>query len=358
MDNITLAIVGAGQIGDKHAQAIASSTSGRLLAMCDSDQSREHIARAHGVDFHIDLAQMLSEASPDGVIVSTSTQSHVEVAKQCIEAGLPCLVEKPIAVTAADARALVNAADARGVPLMVGHHRRHNPVVEQARAVVQGGQLGDLVGVNAIWALRKHDTYYDAPWRTQIGAGPVLTNLIHDVDSLRYICGEVTGVMAMTSSAVRGHNVEDTASLTLRFANGALGTVLISDAASSPWAWEVNSGENLDYPQTPQNSYFFAGTKAALAFPRLDLFRYVDPDAPHWLGAMQSEPVNVGAKSTDDGAPASPLVAQIDHFARVIRGQEAPKVSGREGARTLACIEAVFESARLGALVVPDMTGF
>ena len=120
--------------------------------------------------------------------------------------------------------------------------------------------IGRLVGVSAIWALRKHDSYYDVPWRTRPGAGPVLTNLIHDVDSLRYICGEIAEVSAFSSSAVRGHAVEDTASVGLRFENGALGSILITDAGQSPWAWEVNSEENPDYPVTAVNSVFFTGT--------------------------------------------------------------------------------------------------
>jgi predicted dehydrogenase len=261
---------------------------------------------------------------------------------------VPCLVEKPFAVNAADARELLAFADQRGVQLLTGHHRRHNPIVQHAQRLISDGALGRLVGVSAIWALRKHNSYYEVDWRTRPGAGPILTNLIHDVDSLRYICGEITSIQATTSSAVRGHSVEDTASLTLTFASGALGSILITDAGQSPWAWEVNAAENPDYPVMDQNSYFFAGTEAALGFPRLEIWRHHDSGEPHWHKPMHPERVEL--------ASIDPLVAQAEHLARVVRGLEEPLVTGREGARTLACIEAAFESARSGARVQPDFT--
>ena len=153
----------------------------------------------------------------------------------------------------------------------------------------------------------------------------------------------------MTSSAVRGHAVEDTASVSLTFESGALGSILITDAGNSPWAWEVNSEENPDYPVMDQNSYFFTGTQAALAFPRLEIWRHTQAGEPHWFKPMAGERIEVAYRD--------PLVVQAEHFAQVIAGAESPRVSGAEGSRTLACIEAVFEAARSGRTIEPDFTG-
>ena len=292
---------------------------------------------------------MLAEARPDGVIIATHTQAHVDVAMTCVEAGLPCLVEKPFAVTVASARTVLNAAKRKGVPLLTGHHRRHNPLVQKAHALIQEGALGKLVGVSGMWALRKHDSYYETPWRTQPGAGPILTNIIHDVDSLRYICGEIASITAITGNAVRGHTVEDSASISMAFENGALGSFLITDAGNSPWAWEVNSAENPDYPVMDQNSYLFTGTEAALGFPQLALWRHESEGEPHWFRPMQAERLKLPW--------ADPLVLQAEHFAAVISGTEQPRVSGTEGVRTLACIEAIFASAKSGQCVKPDLDG-
>lgn len=349
MNKASLAIVGFGQIGGKHAGAIEAADGCKLAAICDPSAAARERAAQLGVPCFETPGELLARARPDGVIVATHTQAHVTAASECVEAGIPCLVEKPFAVTAADARELLALARARGVPLLTGHHRRHNALVQRAHELVQDGTLGRLVGVNALWALRKHDTYYDVPWRTQPGAGPILTNLIHDVDSLRYICGEIGQVAAMTSSAVRGHAVEDTASVSLTFESGALGSILITDAGNSPWAWEVNSEENPDYPVMTQNSVFFTGTEAALAFPRLEIWRHTEAGEPHWFKPMAGERIEVPYRD--------PLVVQAEHFARVIAGTEAPRVSGAEGSRTLACIEAIFEAARSGETVTPDFTG-
>ncbi len=342
----SIAIVGFGNIGAKHAAAIAKAQHCRLTAIVDPLTSRAEEPAARGVPFFADVAQMLAAARPDGVIIATHTQAHVDVAMTCVEAGLPCLVEKPFAVTVANARTVLDAAKRKGIPLLTGHHRRYNPLVQKAHALIHDGTLGELVGVSGMWALRKHDSYYETAWRTKPGAGPILTNIIHDIDSLRYICGEVDSIMAITSNAVRGHVVEDSASVTIAFQGGALGSFLITDAGNSPWAWEVNSAENPDYPVMDQNTYLFTGTEAALGFPRLTLWRHAPDGERHWFRPMRAERLEL--PWTD------PLVLQAEHFAAVIRGEAKPRVSGSEGARTLACIEAIFESAKSGRRVQPD----
>ena len=139
--------------------------------------------------------------------------------------GIPVLVEKPIADTLDAALALADASEAAGVPVLVGHHRRHNPIVRKAREIVQSGALGRLTAVSATWLVCKPDDYFDVAWRREPGGGPILINLIHDIDNLRFIAGDIAAVQGMTSSARRGFPVEDTAALLLRFRDGALGTV-------------------------------------------------------------------------------------------------------------------------------------
>jgi predicted dehydrogenase len=84
--------------------------------------------------------------------------------------------------------------------------------------------------VAGLWLLKKPDDYFNVAWRRERGGGPILINLVHDIDSLRFICGEIVEVQASTSNKVRGFGVEDTAALLLKFANGAIGTVTVSDA--------------------------------------------------------------------------------------------------------------------------------
>ncbi|MCA1371958.1 gfo/Idh/MocA family oxidoreductase, partial [Bradyrhizobium sp. BRP14] len=127
--------------------------------------------------------------------------------------------------------------------------------IKSAREAVTNGKLGQLTAVVGLWLLRKPDDYFEVAWRREAGGGPLLINLIHDIDNLRFICGEIVEVQALTSNKVRGFAVEDTAALLLRFANGALGTVTVSDATPAPWSWELSSGENPAYPRQDQPCY-------------------------------------------------------------------------------------------------------
>ena len=123
-----------------------------------------------------------------------------------------------------------------------------------AREAMENGRIGQLAAVECTWAMRKHDAYFDVGWRRRRpGGGPVLINLIHDVDLLRHLCGDVSRVYAEGGSRLRGYQVEDTIAITLRFESGATGTILASDAAPSPWSWELGTGENpFDPADRPQ----------------------------------------------------------------------------------------------------------
>jgi predicted dehydrogenase len=188
----------------------------------------------------------------------------------------------------------------------------------------------------------KPDNYFDVAWRREKGAGPVLINLIHDVDAFRFLCGEVIAVQAMESNAHRGHSVEDTAAILLRFANGAIGSLDVSDSIVAPWSWELTSGENPVYPQQQdQFCYLIGGSHGSLTIPQLEVWE--NPGRRSWY-----EPL------ARDRAPydfEDPLQVQVRHFCDVILGLAPPMVPAREGLNTLRVVEAVKESARTGATV-------
>lgn len=345
MSALKLALIGAGLIGQKHLELVAANADCKLVAICDTQASGAALAEKYGARFYQHYTTMLTEVAPDGVIIAAPTQLHAEIGVSCAERGVHMLVEKPIAATLQEAQSLLKAAEAYGVQLLVGHHRRHNPLVQQARAMVQSGTLGKLVAVSALFTLLKPADYFQVAWRAQPGGGPVLINLIHDIDNLRFICGEIESVFSMTSSAMRGLAVEDTASVTLRFSNGALGSILLSDTAAAPWAYELTSRENPAYPPTGQDCYYFCGTAGALAFPQMQLWRYPPTATRGWYSPLEQQHTVV--------QPRDPLTAQLAHFCQVIRGEQQPLVSGLEGLKTLAATQAILESAHRQAPVRP-----
>ena len=115
-------------------------------------------------------------------------------------------------------------------------------MIQRAKAEIDSDRLGQIVSVHGMFWLIKPDDYFDVPWRREKGAGPILLNLIHDVDLLRYLCGEIVAVQAAQSNRVRGNAVEETAVIILHFDSGALGTMNVSDTIQSPWSWEFTTG--------------------------------------------------------------------------------------------------------------------
>lgn len=120
------------------------------------------------------------------------------------------------------------------MPVLVGQHRRHNPFVNKAKEIIESGELGKLTVSSFHYMIYKNDEYFDVEWHRKKGAGPILVNLVHDVDLLRYLLGEPVAVQGMQSSAARGFETEDSAVVNVRFADGTLASMTISDATASP----------------------------------------------------------------------------------------------------------------------------
>ena len=125
----------------------------------------------------------------------------------------------PITPTLDEGERRVAAAEAAHAKLLIGHHRAHSPIMAKAREVVGSGVLGRLVAVSGSATFYKPDSYFnEAPWRREIGGGPILINMIHEVHNLRILCGEIVAVQAFASNATRAFAVEDTVAINLRFA--------------------------------------------------------------------------------------------------------------------------------------------
>jgi predicted dehydrogenase len=345
-----LGLIGAGLIGRRHAQLIAADPDLALAGVADPSDAGREVARQHGADHYDDFRDLIERADLDGVVIAAPNQLHMPIGLACIERGLPLLVEKPIADTFEAGAALVEAAESRGLPLLVGLLRRFHAMVESTHALLRAGEIGDLVAVTTMWATRTPDAYFDAAtWRRAQGGGPVLINLIHDIDCLRHFAGEIEEVQAIASNTRRKFEVEDTAVALLRFASGALGTVTLTDCAPSPWGWEAGSSENPGIAGTRENCYRFFGTGGSLEFPNLVVWRQEDEGNWDWSLPLRPTPHPQRANV--------PLAAQLQHFRRVIRGEEGARVSGREGLATLSTTLAINESARLGRPVKPRVFG-
>ena len=343
MGSLQIAVAGAGLIGRRHIELIGANPQCTLSAVVDPAAGAGALAQANGAAHYPSLDALLVVASPDGVIIATPNQMHVPNGLTCVGKGVPVLVEKPIADSVADATQLVEAAEKAGVPLLVGHHRRHSPLIARARELLDQGALGKLVAVMGSALFYKPDGYFDdGPWRRQPGGGPILINMIHEIDDLRALCGEIVAVQATASNGTRGFAVEDTVAITLRFANGALGTFMLSDTAAASKSWEQTSGENASYANYPaEDCYMLAGTNGSLGVPSMRLLTWMGERS--WYAPMRA--------TVASAEQADPLARQLEHFCAVIRGDAAPLVTGRDATRTLSVTLAIRESARTGQTI-------
>lgn len=345
MNKTRIAVAGAGYIGLAHMGVAQTSVSCVLSAIVDPSPAAVAVAAQAGVPLYASIDELLAKDRPDGLVLATPNALHVPQALQCIDAQLPILVEKPIATTVAEGQKLVDAVDRTGAKVLIGHHRAHSPIMAKAKQVVESGQLGRLVTVMGSATFLKPDHYFDdGLWRREIGGGPILLNMIHEVHNLRMLCGDIVAVQAFSSNGTRGFAVEDTVAINLRFANGVLGSFMLSDTAACPRSWEQTSQENKAYPTyEDEDCYVVAGTNGSLSVPTMRIKTYPRPEDRSWW-----KPFEVGTVGMvrDD-----PIKHQMAHFGAVVRGEADPLVTARDGLLNLKITEAIAQAAQTGRIV-------
>lgn len=344
MAKVRIALAGAGLIGQEHARLLAGHPEAELVAVGDPAPGAEAVSKGVGALHFRDYRTMLDAVKPDGLIVALPNHLHLEAGLEAVARRIPLFMEKPVTDTIAAGLKLVEAADAAGVPVQVGHHRRHAPDIRRAREIVAAGGIGRVMAVNGMWLAKKPLDYFSASWRREPGGGPLLINLIHDIDTLRFICGEIASVQAMTANSARGFAVEDTVAVILRFSSGALGTFLLSDNVPSPYVWDMAAAQALYLAHQPGDCYFIGGDRGTLAVPSMDLWRHENE------GDWRHPLVRTHQAYTHRDC----YRAQLDNFLAVVRGEAAPLVDGADGLRTLATVEAISQAARGGGEVAVD----
>ncbi len=315
-------VIGAGLIGARHVATVKAHARCQLVGVVEPNA-----ALTAQLDAPVFASIDAVDCDVDAAICAVPTQVHAKVGAECAKRGWAVLMEKPIAETLAEADALIDAC--QDVPLLVGHHRRHHPFVQKTKEIIAKGTLGQLVAVHGIWSVRKPDSYFQGNWRAGAAGSPISINLVHDLDLLRFMVGDVAEVTGFLSQNARQRGVEDTGAISMRFDNGALGAFTVSDTGASPWSFEAASGENPNIATSAQDCYQFIGTTASLSFPSMTL----------WEGASDWGQPQTARKI--DVASVNPLDAQLDHLCDVTIGGASPLIDGKDARKTLELVEAV-----------------
>lgn len=337
---IKLAVVGIGVMGLKHIDAINKVGNAELAAVVDFEESAT--IRNINCSYFPTIKQMFKSNAVDGVIVATPNSSHFKDGIEVIKNECAVLIEKPITIRSKDTEKLILEAKKKKVQILVGHHRRHNPIMHKAKEIIDDNILGKIRTININCQMFKPDTYFkQANWKKNDGAGPVFVNLIHDLDLMNFLFGKIVKVFSISKNSIRGFENEDVSGAVLEFQKGIIATFLTSDSVASPWSWELTARENEIYPSTEESSYLIGGTKASLSLPNLKLWQHTKNG--HWFTPISS--TKYPYKFSD------PLVNQIEHFCDVIQKKKKPIITASIANETIKVIEAIKLSSKTKKLV-------
>lgn len=259
---IRFAVFGLNQ-GSKIARDAKKNPDYDLVAVAGFGQQAEDVAAELEVPLYADYTELLNEVPLDAVAIALPNGLHVSATRNALDAGVRnILLEKPIANTVEEANEIIAMCKEADATLLIGHHRRSSTKYLFLRDFIASGKLGDLVGIQATYAIAKPYNYWDVEWHTKKGGGPFLINAIHDIDDLNYTTGmKVTRVYAAARNTIRGNEVEDSASIVIEFDNGVTATYFISDGTPGPWNYDLAAEENHFFQWCPgENSLRFFGT--------------------------------------------------------------------------------------------------
>lgn len=312
-----LLVAGLGLIGSRHARAVLDHPGAELAGVVEP---RAELRAHYDVPGFAQLEDV--DVPADGAILATPSNLHADHAETALARGWACLVEKPLAADLAQADRIVAASARAGLPVLTGHHRRYHGCVRRLRQIVRAGNIGAPVLASAIWAVKKPDAYFQGNWRQGRDGSPVMINMVHDIDLLRFVIGEVAEVSAMGGQPVRGAGRVESGAISMRFDNGAIASIAFADTLPSPWGFEAATGENPNIGTTGQDCLWIAGTKGGVAFPSLTV----------WGGAEDWS--QAAAPTLVKTEPTQALTAQLDHFLDVLNGAQ-PVIDAADARRTL-----------------------
>jgi UDP-N-acetyl-2-amino-2-deoxyglucuronate dehydrogenase len=338
MNRVNFGIIGCGGAAVPVGEAISASPLACLAMVHDVDLS---LARAFGesrrVPFTDDVNTLLGDPRVQAVYIGVPHDLLAPLARRALEAGKHVLVEKPMALTLADADALIALAEAQHLALGVFYELRYAAPFVQARELIRAGAIGRIIGVRIQTLIDKPESYWRSglsgrsvnPWRGQkarAGGGVVLMNTSHQFDAIAHLTGlEVVSVSAEVGTLAARVEVEDTGAACLRYDNGAIGSLFAG--AHLPG---VEDGERFD----------IYGTDGQLRLPD----PYGNGSASVFLRREWGE-FPAGEWRTLPVAAAPAYTRAVEDFARAVQEGRLAPIGGRDARRVLEVVLAIYQSA-------------
>ena len=332
---VGVGIVGTGLSATQHLTALKDVPNGRVVAVSGTSLDKARVfAEQWGIPrAHASAEELFADPEVEVVHTCTPPDTRVALAELAARHRKHLLVEKPMARTVAEADRLLAICDAAGVRVAAMFQNRYTPLARSLKAAIDAGKLGRLllVTVNAKW-YRTAEYYTDSGWRgsTDREGGAVLINqAIHAIDLVRWLVGPVLEVEALTATQLHPIDMEDVGLAILRYANGALGSIVATTVA---------------YPGFPDRLELHGSEGSAiLRQGEGQLEWYLRGEEPR----VEQASDQVSRGSSDPAAtPSGGHIAEFADFYAAIRDGRAPAVDGRQGRDALELVEAIYRSGR------------
>ncbi len=333
MNRLRLGVIGAGAWGRNHVRTVANLPEAKLAVICESDPAiRKQMQHAYpGVLVTDSVDQALAAA--EAIVVATPARSHTDLALRSISRGLPTLVEKPFALSVADAERIAEAATVAGVPVLVGHLLEYHPVVNRLRELVGNGDLGQI--------------YYLYSQRVNLGQVRPDENALwsfgpHDISVALYLLGETPIRVAAQGRSYLQPGIEDVVFLTLTFGSGTV--------AHAQMSWlDPHKARRLTVVGSRQMAVF----DDMAPREKLRIYDKGIDRPPEYRSYGESLAIREGDIFIPKLSNAEPLALELQHFVRVARGEEAPRSDVADGVRVVRVLEAASRSLSANGIPVP-----
>jgi UDP-N-acetyl-2-amino-2-deoxyglucuronate dehydrogenase len=347
------ALVGVGKVTEMHARALVNLKESEFTAVCSrSREKAETFAAKYNIKPYSDVAEMVTKEKIDVVIICTPHPNHRVPAIAALETGAHVLVEKPLASSLEDCDAMLEASNRCGKLIGVVCQRRWYPPAMRVKNAIDEGKIGQPVFGTVNMLGWRDKAYYDSdPWRGTWqgeGGGVLVNQAPHQLDMLQWFMGEIDELYGQWSNLNHPYiEVEDTANAILKFKNGAVANIIVSNSQKPGIFGKVHvHGENGASVgvQTDGGAMFVAGMSSILEPPVNDL----------WTVPGEEKMLQQWVKEDTDFFNNLPNQTDyfhernIEDFLRAIQNGEKPLITGEEGRVTVEIFTAIYRSTRDG----------
>ena len=336
MDKVRFGVVGAKGIGRTHMESIVSCGNARLVAVVDINAAEGRAAASkYGVEWFMDYEKMLEQKDIDAVSICTPHFLHCHMALKALEYGKNVLVEKPMAITVREADKMVEKAKSTGLKLGVVFQYRTFPVNREIKSLIDDGEIGKIYRVCMEACTFRTQAYYESDawkgkWKTE-GGGALINQTIHNIDLLQWLVGKPVRLQGQIGTLYHNVEVEDIASATIKFENGAHGTLQVSI---------VDALESTRLEICGEKGKIESNGEHKLAVMSKPLKECV-ADKKVWGGRPESQWQEITPKTEDKGGHTTVIKEYCDALIQ----DKDPPVTGEEGRKSIEIINAIILSS-------------